>query len=271
MISFYELKAQNDLEKGFSIKQVILPGGDFSEYLYENGILTIKNNGNKIFRTKLDSKIYIKLDSLIQILDLEKIDSIYQGGGIDGVNWTFTFKGYSSKEKQIYFNNYFQNDFHKVLLFINSQIPEKKRYISFEYGFFTNIHSKSDTLEIVLPDFYLEKVDLPEYYTSYRIMCFKKHYCVSENIDSIQVCDCRIYPKKTNNNKKTRNLWRYTKLENGKWKKEFYDDEGKIIKMYYVQDILPYDFVKIKTFVNKGDRPSVKIIKYYRTKHIKKE
>lgn len=269
MTVYSKTNAQTDFDKGLHIEQVILPGGDFSEYLLNNGVLTVTNNEKILFKKNINPAISEKINFLIKAMDLEKMDSNYVGGGIDGVNWTFTITSHSKMRKQIYFQNYFNNDFHQILILINSEIPIEKRYISFEYGFFTNVNSKSDTLVLLLPDFYIEKTDLPENYSSYRIMCFKKGYGVSTDIDSIIVCDCRVYPEK-NSNKKTRNYWRYSKLGNGKWRKDFYDDDGKNTADYFVQETVPYKFVETKTFIDKRDRPSVTIYKYYKTERIEK-
>ena len=81
------------------------------------------------------------------------------------------------------------------------------------------------------------------------------------------VCDCKIYPK-YGSIIEVRNYWRYTRLENGQWRKEYYDNEGNIIDQYLIQDIMPYEFIETKTGFNKGYRPSVKIYKYFKTKRL---
>lgn len=266
---FFRMNAQTDFDKGLQIEQVILPGGDVSVYFINDGFLTITNDGMIVLNKNLNPVISEKIKYLIKEMNIEKMDSKYVGGGIDGVNWTFTITSRSNKSKQIYFQNYFNYDLHQIINLINSEIPIEKRHISFEYGFFTNVNSKSDTLELILPDFYIEKIVPPKNYSSHRIICFKKGYGVSEDIDSILVCDCRIYPKK-NSNRKIRTYWRYTKLGNGQWRKDIYDDDGKIIADYFVQETRPYKFVETKSFLDKSDRPSVTIYKYYKTEKVEK-
>lgn len=264
------LSAQTCFDKGLQIEQVVLPGVDISKYYLFNGVLTITNNEMIVLNKNINSSILEEINLIIKAMDIEKMESKYVGGGIDGVNWTFIFTSQSNKIKKIYFQNYFNNDLHQIINLINSEIPIEKQHISFEYGFFTNVNSESDTLELILPDFYIEKINLPKDYSSHKIMCFKRGYGISTDIDSIIVCDCRIYPHKKSNNK-IRNYWRYNKLGNGHWRKDIYGDDGEIIANYFVQETRPYKFVKTKFYIVKSDRPSVTIYKYYKTEKVEKQ
>lgn len=136
----------------------------------------------------------------------------------------------------------------------------------------TNLESKSDTSIIVLPDFYVEKVNMPDSNYNYsNVICFKAGHLVSTHIDSIIECECRIYPSKNANSKiRMRRLWVANRIDSTHWKKAYYDNDNKIIIEYLIEEIRPFEFlepniVKKSSIHTTRDEPSIIMYKYYRT------
>jgi hypothetical protein len=245
----------------FRIQQIGLPGGYESEYLYNGRQLTIKRNNKKIQNLKLSESESKALDSLLKTIQVQHLQDKYSRAVIDGVVWIFTFKT-DSFTKEIFLNNYYQDTLDVLVRHLNFLIPQKNQYISFG----KDMHLEPDTLIEYLPDLYLQNVELPDTtYESYTIMCFGKGYSYTTDLNSIELCDCRIYPKDNSKSIK-RAYWRAFRQSNNQWKREYYANDNSLIKTDVIYDILPYEIVEEKVFNDKGNKPSVTITRYYRTR-----
>ncbi len=253
-------------ENILTIEQVSLPNGHFIKYIFDGEKITIRENGKQRQQIKLDQKELKQLDSVMNSIGLDTLQEIYSRPVFDGVNWTFAFN-LNGTEKKITLDNYYLENLDILLRKINSFIKENDRIISFG----EDMHLKSDTLIYYLPDFYIDSVSVPDAYDSYRIMCFKKGYLVTEILDSIILCDCRIYPVDNNTNNKKRLFWRAFRLQDDKWKRNFYDSDNNIIKTEYIEDIIPYRIIDEKVYTDIGNKPSVEIYRYYETRIEKEE
>jgi len=268
-----EVKSQNEnlFCEEFNISQTILPGGDDYEYKYKNNTLLIIENNKSIYKQEFNKNQISSIDSIIKNINVLSIDSVYSRFVLDGTYWTFMFKSHGIK-KEILLSNYYHAKLDTLLRYINRQIPTNKQYVSFGFGYFNDINSKSDTAIYYLPDFYIDTVMLPDTnYNFYRIMCFKKGYFATNILDSISLCDCRIYPTNKDDKKYiTRHYWRAWRLDNDNWKREYFDNDNKIFKTDYIKDIIPYKIVKERTFLETGNKPSVTINRYFKTLTIEK-
>ena len=127
---------------GFSIKQTILPGGTTDEYIYNEGTLTVnkitlKWNDDKLKESKsvaLSVKIKdaqkLILDSIINDININTLDSLYSNPVIDGVYWIFNFK-INNEVIKVQLDNYYLEQLDKLLIFINKILPTENRYITF--------------------------------------------------------------------------------------------------------------------------------------------
>ena len=133
-----------ETEYTFSIKQTMLPDPNPEyEYVITNGQLTIYEininwkkehpieKKKKIYRTRLSENQLKSLDSILVKINIESLDSSYSNPILDGVYWTFDFK-INDKRKKVILDNYYLKRLDVLLEYINKQIPEKKRWISFE-------------------------------------------------------------------------------------------------------------------------------------------
>ena len=254
----------------FSISEVGLPEGDRAYYKCNNKVLIVYKNSEKIAKIIFSNDQRVKLDSIISNLSIENFQDQYHRSIfiLDGVNWTFTFKKNKLK-KEIFLDNYYFEPLDELVRNINFFLPEKSQILSFG----EDMHLRSDTVIYYLPDFYVDNVLLPDTnYSFSAIMCFRKGYFVTEILDSISLCDCRIYPKDKNNSSYTKKpLWRAWRQENNSWKRDYYDKNDNIFKTDYVKDILPYQIVKEKIYNDIGAKPSVIIHRYYKTETLQKK
>ena len=249
----------------FLIKQVDLPNGHLSSYEFDGRILIASENGKRIEKRELTQTEIIQIDFVIKKIRLDTLKENYSRPVLDGVHRTFAFHINGTK-KEIELDNYYLVNLDIFICKVNSYLKEKNRIISFG----EDMWSRPDTLVLYLPDFYVDTFNVPENYKFYRIMCFKKGYFFTEILDSIELCDCRIYPIDKNSSFKTRHYWRAYRLYNNSWKREYFDNENQILKTEYVEDIRPYDIVKEIVQTEIGNKPSVEIYRYYKTM-VKKE
>ena len=168
--------------------------------------------------------------------------------------------------KVIKLENYYIENLDRFLVAVNDLLKKKKQFISLG----ENMSYRPDTLIYYLPDFYVNNFNIPNQYELYRIMCFKKGYFITKILDSINLCDCRIYPTHKNGQFKKRNYWRAYRLQDNSWRREYFDNEKQIFKTEYIKDLIPYQIVQEKVYNEIGTKPSVKIYRYFRTE-IKKE
>jgi len=251
------------VDYSFSIEQVGLPNGHFSNYQYKSGELLVLENSKRIEKIKLTILQKAKLDSIIFNLNVDKLNSRYNRTNLvfDGTHWNFNFK-IDNKEKEIFLDNYYLAQLDNFVRFLNSILPEKAQIISFG----KDMYLIPDTVICYLPDLYIDTVILPDTnYNFYSIMCFKKGYFHTEILDSISLCDCRIYPTNKDSKFIKRAYWRAYRQVGGNWKREYFDNDNKVIKIDFIKDILPYEIVKEKTNIDIGNKPSVTIRRYYKT------
>lgn len=249
----------------FSIKQVSFPSGHYSNYEFDGKILIATENGQKIEKRELNQAEIKQIDSVIKEIRLDTLKENYSRPVYDGVHTTFSFYINGTK-KEIRLNNYYLVNLDILVRLVNDYLKEKNRIISFG----EDMLSRPDTVVYYLPDFYVDTFKIPENYNFYRIMCFRKGYFITEILDSIELCDCRIYPTNKNSSFKKRHYWRAFRVDNNSWNREYFDNENKVFKTEYVEDILPYEIVKETVRIDFGDKPSVEIYRYYKTM-IKKE
>jgi hypothetical protein len=128
----------------FVIKQTVLPGSSLGyEYHYKAGVLSAYRNttvwrgedyvgkSKRIYKKKLSKNNIRLLDSIIYNLDVLSFDSSYSTPTIDGVYWEFLFY-FNGKFKKVDLDNYYLKELDVLLVFVNQQLPKKKRYINFD-------------------------------------------------------------------------------------------------------------------------------------------
>lgn len=248
----------------FEIEQVGLPGGHFSKYQFNGERLIVTENGKGQGRVNLDQKDIYRLDSVFRSTRIDTLSDSYSRPVIDGINHTFSFE-YGGNKKVVKLWNYYLENLDRFLISVNDLLKEKHQIISLG----ENMLSRPDTIIYYLPDFYVDTFDIPEQYDFYRIMCFRKGYFVTEILDSIDLCDCRIYPTDKNGEYNKRHYWRAFRLEDS-WRREYFDNQNQVFRTEYIKDILPYEIVEEKIHTDIGTKPSVEIYRYFKTE-IKKE
>lgn len=243
----------------FAIEQS--SGGSGGIYIFDSGEIKIYTYGQEEAYTVILNKDHIrKIDSAYQKIGIENLENTYKREVVEGVYRIFKFLD-GSQEKKIVLSNYFVKELDSFLRFINTLIPEDKIQISFG-----NIYLQSDTLIRYLPDLYSDTVILPDSnYNFYRIMCFKNGYGLTDDPDSIVLCDCRIYPTRDNGKFIKRNYWRAYRTPDENWLREYYDNKGKIVKKDSIVETKPYEISSEKIYYDRGNKPSVIIEKYYKT------
>ncbi|OYU96566.1 MAG: hypothetical protein CFE21_09280 [Bacteroidetes bacterium B1(2017)] len=245
----------------FRIEQFGLLSFYKSEYLYNGKQLTIKKDNKKIKTLKITEPKKHAIDSVMKIIQVQYLQDKYARPLIDGVAWIFTFQT-DSFTKKVILNNYYLDTLDILVRLLNSFIPTNKQYISFG----RDKYLQPDTLVKYLPDLYLQKVELPDStYESYSITCLGKEYTYTTDLNLIEICDCIIYPKGTSKSIK-RDYWRAFRQSNNQWKREYYANDNSIIKTDVIYDILPYEIVEEKVYQDIGNKPSVVITKYYKTR-----
>lgn len=267
IISICKSQSQIDKKYFLSIEEVNLPLGDEFKYEYRNKKITVFKNGKRTCKVKLNDNEVKKLNLEIDKSEIFELKSIYSRPIIDGTNWTFKFE-VENQTKEIRMDNYYLESLDILLRHINGLIPQKKAGISFG----EDMHTKPDTLISYLPDFYFQEVELPnENYSSYNIMCFKKGYFVTTNLDEIELCECRIYPKNKKGTLKKRPYWRAFKKEDGNWLREFYNEKGENIRTENILNVVPQEIVKEEKFEDEGNKPSIKINRFTKTEIVEKK
>lgn len=250
-------------QDNFSIKKFSMPNGGLSEYLYKHKKIIIKRLGKTVESIKLSNSQKNKLDSTLKSIHISNLRNEYIGGGIDGKSFTFSFKTKGLK-KEIYLHNYYNDTLDLLLRYINTLIPEGKQFISFG----KDMHLKPDTLIKYIPDFYLKEVELPEtIYESFLIIPFGKDYpYTSPDSDSIELFECRIYPKDYNKNAQ-RIYWKAFRQNNNQWRREYYSNDTSVVKTDFIYDIIPYQIIDEKVVVDHSKKPTVTITRYYKTRN----
>lgn len=249
----------------FEIEQVVLPGGHFSKYQFNGKTLIVTSNGKRKEKINLDQRELNHLDSVFYSVQLDTLKDSYSRPVFDGINHTFSFE-YDGNKKVVELWNYYLESLDRFLIPVNNLLKEKHQYISLG----ENMLSRSDTVIYYLPDFYVDTFDIPEQYDFYRIMCFRKGYFITDILDSISLCDCRVYPTNKNGEYKKRHYWRAFRLKDNSWRREYFDNQNQVFKTEYINDVLPYEIVKEKIHTDIGTKPSVEIYRYFKTE-IKKE
>lgn len=250
----------------FEIEQVGLPGGHFSKYQFDGKKLIVTENSKKKVRINLDQREINQLDSVLKSVRIDTLEDSYSRPVMDGINHTFSFE-YDGKEKVVKLWNYYLENLDRFLIAVNNLLKEKHQLISLGQ----DMLSRSDTVIYYLPDFYVDTFDMPAQYNFYRIMCFRKGYFITEILDSINLCDCRIYPTDKNGEYKKRHYWRAFRLEDNSWRREYFDNQNHVFRIEYIKDILPYEIVEEKVHTDIGAKPSVEIYRYFKTKIIEEE
>ena len=129
---------QNEINNfKISISQQILPGSN-PDYIYKLSDKKIRIYKSKtLLRYKLFSQRLDKIqtDSLLLLVKnayVFNLDSNYDSGSLDGINWTFEIK-IINQYKEIRLDNYYLKQLGDIVDFINRQIPQKKICISFDF------------------------------------------------------------------------------------------------------------------------------------------
>ena len=248
-------------ETSLYIKQVALPKGHISEYKYDNNKLVILENSKKIKQIKIDE---IQSDDLARIIESINIDSLqerYTRENIifDGVNRTFIFEK-DNKQKKVFLDNYYLEELDELLRFINNKIPEQKKLIS--YG---NKYLKPDTLIEYRPDFCIKNKIYPDTnYSHKNILTYSKGYIDTNSVKNINICECRIYPTHKNGKYLKRVYWKAFKLDDN-WDQIYFDKIGNNDKEKHLKILIPYEIVQEKKFSDIGNKPSMTIVRYYKT------
>lgn len=246
--------------QSFEIESVGLPNGDFMRYQYDGREVVVMVNRQEKERIVLKEEQIKQIDSVYFALDLDTLKVQYTRNVMDGIHRRFMFE-YDGKKKEIRLNNYYLEGLDQFLSKINTFLPQKIQCISFG----DQMWLKPDTVIYFMPDFYLDTLELPEHYNTARIQCFKKGRFITNLMDSIQFCECRIYPMEKGGTFKIRRYWKINKLEDGSWKREYFNSEDQVFNTEYLVDIIPFEIVKEEVFNNLGARPSVIIYRYYKT------
>lgn len=249
----------------FEIEQVGLPNGHFSKYQFDGEKLIVTENSKRKERINLDREEINQLDSVLKSARIDTLKDSYSRPVMDGINHTFSFE-YDGKKRVIKLWNYYLENLDRFLIAVNDLLKEKYQLISLG----ENMLSRPDTIIYYLPDFYVDTFDIPDQYDFYRIICFRKSYFITEILDSINLCDCRIYPTDKNGEYKKRHHWRAFRLEYNSWRREYFNNRNQVFKTEYIKDVLPYDIVEVKVYTDIGTKPSVKIYRYFKTE-IRKE
>lgn len=238
-----------------------MPSGNLSEYIYGHKKLVIKRNGKLVDKIKLTDKDKKSIDSTIQSICVSKLENEYEGGGIDGLGWTFSFE-INGKKKEVYLHNYYHDTLDILVRNINHIIPQNNQFISFG----KDMHLIQDTLVQYLPDFYINSFELPDTnYESSLVWCLGKDNGYTTDLDSIELCICNIYPK--DYSKTTRRVyWRAYRHRNGEWKREYFDSNDLVVKTDLVFEIVPYEIIDEKIVVDSRTKPRTKITRYYKTR-----
>lgn len=244
----------------FTIEQLSLPGGHIANYEFDGEKLFISENERLKEKLRLKQDEIYHLDSLARNIGLDTLKASYSRPVIDGIRTTFEFKR-GTKTKKITLTEYYLENLDRLLREVNILLKEKHQIISLG----DDMISEPDTIVYYLPDFYVDTVVIPDNYDFYRIMCFRKGYFETQIIDSIHLCDCRIYPTDNNGENEKRHYWRAYRLENDSWKREYFDNQNNVFKTEFVHDIVPYEIVKEKVHSDIGAKPSVEIYRYYET------
>lgn len=244
----------------FEIEQVGLPGGHFSKYQFDGERLIVTENGKRQERVNLDLKEINRLDSVFTSERIDTLNDSYSRPVMDGINHTFSFE-YDGNKKVVKLWNYYLENLDRFLISVNDLLKGKHQIISFG----ENMLSRPDTVIYYLPDFYVDTFDIPEQYDFYRIMCFRKGYFITDILDSINLCDCRIYPTDKNVEYKKRHYWRAFRLEGDSWRREYFDNQNQVFNTEYIKDVLPYEIVQEKIHTDIGAKPSVEIYRYFKT------
>jgi len=126
----------------FSIIQTVLPGANPEfEYAYENDKLTIfKIQGvekkgeyikkkKRIYSTHFNEGEIESLDSILTLININKLDSNYSNASLDGIYWSFIFQQ-GDKRRIIVLDNYYLEELDLLLAYLNKQLPQKMRLIS---------------------------------------------------------------------------------------------------------------------------------------------
>ncbi|MBX7205997.1 MAG: hypothetical protein K1X81_11290 [Bacteroidia bacterium] len=244
----------------FSVEQVGLPNGHFSNYKFDGFSLVVLEGNKRKESRKLNQTEISQIDSVIKLIRLDTLVERYYRQVFDGVHRTFEFD-INGVKKKITLNNYYLKNLDIFIRKVNSYLDERNRLISFEEKLFNS----PDTALYYLPDFYIDTFDIPEHYNFYRVMCFREGYLETEILDSIQLCDCRIYPIDINSVYRKRHYWRAFRLENYSWRRDYFNNENQVFRTEYVVDIIPFNIVKEVVYTRLGVKPSVVIYRYYKT------
>lgn len=249
----------------FKIEQVSLLSAHFSKYEFNGRKLIVTNNGQRQESVKLSQGEINLLDSVFSSVRIDTLLDSYYRPVIDGIRHTFSFE-YDGKKKVVKLWNYYLENLDRFLITVNDLLNEKHKLISLG----NDLLSQPDTVIYYLPDFYVDTFDIPDQYSSYAIMCFRKGYFITKILDSINLCDCRIYPIDETGGYKKRQYWSAYRLEGNSWKREYFDNQNQVFKTEYIKDILPYEIIKEQVVTDIGTKPSVVIYRYFKTE-IKKE
>ena len=132
-----------ETEYSFSVRKTVLPGPNPEyEYVYNMGQLTVfeinKNwkkaypteKKKKLFNTKFSESQMKSLDSILVEINIESLDTSYSNPMMGGVYWTFDFRT-KDQMKKVVLDNYYLKSLDDLIVYINKQIRENKRFISF--------------------------------------------------------------------------------------------------------------------------------------------
>lgn len=136
--SYSQIDFKNDLE--FEISQNCGFFGDH-KYKYQNdtfSVIEIKykpqvtENKRIYYLTFSDQQIKI-IDSLIRLMDIEKLDTFYKSysANIDGTHSTIWIR-YNDTTKNIDLDNCVLEDINYLVHYLNMLLPKNKRIISFD-------------------------------------------------------------------------------------------------------------------------------------------
>jgi hypothetical protein len=103
-------------------------------YKYRTRFIGVKEIDQRrtLYRKKLDDLYFDSLKVIVNDIFNQKIEGDYSSGWLDGINWRFDFK-HNCNQMQVNLDNYYLPEIGRFMDYIDKMIPEKKRYISFDY------------------------------------------------------------------------------------------------------------------------------------------
>jgi len=122
----------------------------------------------------------------------------------------------------------------------------------------------SDTTLVQLPGLLLFK-ETPSLHnaTSFDIVCLDKSGVVTNTLEEIEKCECRLYQKEAARIKRIRVLWEAQPINQQIWQRTFFDEAGKPTKKDKLKTTIPFRHIMIHTENTWGEHSNAVIITAY--------